>query len=143
MIRQKTESGLWSVTFNTAFDRVIEECSLQKRTGQSGTWINEEIITGYKKMFKAKQILSIEIWEADDLVGGVYGVYGTCTKRLFCGESMFFKKSNASKFALVMLVEYLKDHGSTWMDIQMVTPVTGSLGGKYISREQFLKRIGV
>lgn len=136
----KKQEGKWQITINQAFSDVIRECRSQKRPGQSGTWISQEIQNAYVQFFKEGYVLSLEVWEDDTLVGGIYGVL---LKGLFSGESMFFKKDNASKFALYKVVEYLKKQGHTWMDIQMVTPVTEAFGGKYISREEFLKRRGI
>ena len=128
----------WEYTENKAFSEVIEECSKQKRPGQSGTWILPEMVQGYKDLHEQGMVLSIECWEREKLIGGIYGVL---TKKYFSAESMFFKKSNASKMCLWMLIKNLQKRGFTWMDIQMVTPVTKSLGGKLITREEFLGRI--
>lgn len=130
----------WQFTVNKAFLEVIKNCRLQKRPGQDGTWITAEMQNAYGKMFHAGHILSLECWEDSKLIGGIYGVL---LNGVFSGESMFFKKNNASKMCFWKLVEYLKSQGHTWMDIQMTTSVTKAMGGKYISREDFLKRIGV
>jgi leucyl/phenylalanyl-tRNA--protein transferase len=99
----------------------------------------------YRTLFDRGRVLSLEVWDGGELIGGIYGV--VCLnaegKMHFSGESMFHLKSNASKMALVKLVEHLKQQGQTWMDIQMLTEVTTALGGKYISREEFLQRLGV
>lgn len=126
------------ITQNQAFRQVMENCRLQKRPFQHGTWILPEMVESYVRMQKLGLARSLEIWEANELVGGIYGVD---IKGIFSGESMFFKKKNMSKFALVKLVETLQNEGRTWIDIQMVTPVLASFGGKYISRELFLKRL--
>lgn len=135
----------WRYTINQAFEQVIEECSEQKRPGQQGTWIYPEMIQAYKKFFAAGRVLSLECWDQDELIGGIYGVM-TMTKSghmLFSGESMFYKKANASKMCLWKMVEHLKSQGHQWMDIQMVTEVSSAMGGKLIPREEFLKRIGI
>jgi leucyl/phenylalanyl-tRNA--protein transferase len=126
------------VTMNQDFSRVIKECRQQKRAGQNGSWINGAIEKNYSELQKRGYALSIECWQADELISGIYGVKSLT---YFSCESMFFKVPNASKFAFVKLVEYLKGLGYTWMDLQMVTDVSGSFGGKYISKDQFLDRI--
>lgn len=135
----------WTYTVNQAFSQVIRQCRLQSRAGQMGTWILPEMETAYNRLFEEGQILSLEVWEGSELIGGIYGVVSLSAKGklFFSGESMFHKKSNASKMAFVKMVEYLKAKGHTWMDMQMLTEVTTSLGGKYISRDEFLNRIGV
>ena len=82
--------------------------------------------------------MSVEVRENNIVIGGIYGVL---VKGVFSGESMFFKKPNASKLALWRLVEILKSQGHEWMDIQMVTPVTKAMGGKYIDREEYLEML--
>lgn len=135
----------WKFTFNQAFPQVIHEWRMQKRTGQAGTWILPEMEQAYLQLFNHGQILSLECWDQGNLIGGIYGVLilTRVGKPLFSGESMFHKKSNASKMCLWKLVEHLQAQGHEWMDIQMVTDVTQVMGGKYISREEYLQRIGV
>ncbi|MCB0391349.1 MAG: leucyl/phenylalanyl-tRNA--protein transferase [Bdellovibrionales bacterium] len=128
----------WEIRWNTAFDQVIENCALQKRKGDTGTWITEHLMNGYKEFHRAGYAHSIEVWEKNELIGGVYGVY---MQGSFSGESMFFKKSQASKVALLALIVELNNLGLKWMDIQMVTPNLQALGGRYISREKFYKEL--
>lgn len=129
---------LITVTVNQAFAQVIRECQLQVRAGQKGSWITPEIIEAYTQLSQQGGALSVECWLDDELISGIYGVK---SNNYFSCESMFFKRSNASKYAFIRLVEYLKKQGFTWMDLQMVTDVCESLGGKYITREEFLDRI--
>ncbi|MCM2354773.1 MAG: leucyl/phenylalanyl-tRNA--protein transferase [Pseudobdellovibrio sp.] len=129
---------LIKVTVNQAFAQVIQECQKQVRAGQKGSWITPEIIDAYTDLSKQGGALSVECWLDDELISGIYGVR---SKNYFSCESMFFKKNNASKYAFVRLVQYLKSQGLTWMDLQMVTDVSESFGGKYISRDEFLDRI--
>lgn len=128
----------WTYTFNQAFDEVIESCAGLKRPGQMGTWINKKIVRAYREFHAAGYAHSLEVWDGDCLIGGLYGVY---VGGLFCGESMFYRETNASKAALVKLVEFLKSQGLTWMDIQMVTPVLEGFGGKYMKRKKFLAKL--
>ena len=93
------------------------------------------MVEAYEQLFQQGYAHSIEAWQNNQLVGGLYGVF---VKGVFSGESMFFKESGASKVCLVHLVEHLKEMGLLWMDIQMVTPVLQMLGGEYIARDLFL-----
>ncbi|MBC7753806.1 MAG: leucyl/phenylalanyl-tRNA--protein transferase, partial [Moraxellaceae bacterium] len=82
--------------------------------------------------------LSLECYQSNELVAGIYGVK---SKKYFSCESMFFKIDNGSKFAFLKLVEFLRSEGQTWMDLQMITEVSGAFGGKYISKFEFLQKI--
>jgi len=135
----KKKAAHWKYTFNQAFPQVIEQCQLQKRPKQSGTWILPEMKKAYIEFFKAGFVKSLECWDGDQLIGGIYGVE---INNVFSGESMFFQKQNASKMCLWRMIEHQKSLGRSWMDIQMITPVTEAFGGKYIPREEFLTRIG-
>jgi leucyl/phenylalanyl-tRNA--protein transferase len=130
----------WTVTRNMAFREVIQACARQPRPGQNGTWITEEVIEAYSELHRQGVVHSIEVWEGSVLVGGIYGVR---TGRYFSAESMFHQRDNASKVAFIECIQWLKAEGQNWMDLQMITPSTEALGGQYISREDFLQRIGV
>lgn len=123
------------ITLNKSFRQVLEECSKQKRPGQEGTWITPAIKRAYDEFYQEGFALSVEVRVGQVLIGGIYGVL---VRGVFSGESMFFKTPNASKIAFWKLAEYLRQEGHSWMDIQMVTPVTETFGGKYISREHYL-----
>lgn len=128
-------------TFNIdhAFRDVIHECALSYRPGQGGTWITPEFERIYTQAHDAGFAHSVEAWDADNkLVGGLYGIDGG---GVFCGESMFYKKPNASKLALLFLIDHLKSRGSTWLDCQVMTPHMKLLGAKEITREEFLKKL--
>ena len=124
----------FKLTLNHEFGQVIENCAKIPR-GNGGTWISPEMIEAYKKLHSRGKAISVEAWWEGQLVGGLYGVL---IKGVFSGESLFFKKSEASKLCLVYLVESLKPLGHQWMDIQMVTPVTRQFGGQLIPRKTFL-----
>jgi leucyl/phenylalanyl-tRNA--protein transferase len=135
----------WKFTINRAFTQVIEQCRLQPRPGQDGTWILQEMESAYTELFNRGAAMSLECWEGEALIGGIYGVL-TQTKNnkiLFSGESMFHLKPNASKMCLWKIIEHLKLMGHSWIDIQMTTEVTTAMGGKLISKEEYLQRIGV
>lgn len=125
-------------TFDRDFDRVIEACARVPRAGQDGTWITPLLLRAYKEFHRAGYAHSVEVWREDELVGGLYGVW---VGGVFGGESMFHYADNASKFALLKLVEILSAQGVRWMDTQMVTPVLEQMGGKYIPRAEFLARV--
>lgn len=129
----------FSFTIDKAFRRVIQECSRAQRQGQKGTWITPAFVERYTELHKAGMAQSVEAWdEAGNLVGGIYGVDAG---GVFCGESMFYKRPNASKLALLFLIDHLRSRGSTWMDIQVMTPHMKMLGAKEIPRREFLERL--
>ena len=123
---------------DTQFVSVIEACRDQARPGQTGTWISQMIVDTYTKLHKKGLIHSFEVFENGSLIGGLYGVF---VGAYFSAESMFFHKTNASKWALDYCIRYLESVGHDWMDIQMLTPVTESIGCEYISGDDFLKKI--
>lgn len=127
---------VFELTLNREFGQVIKNCAEVPRG--EGTWILPGIIEAYKELHRRQKAISVEAWCQGELVGGLYGVL---MKGVFSGESMFFKKSGASKLCLVYLVEYLKSLGHRWMDIQMVTSVTRQFGGRLIPRKKFLNLI--
>ncbi len=126
------------VTANQAFTSVIRECATARRSHEKGTWILPDMEKAYVRFHEAGYAHSIEAWRGERLVGGLYGVY---VGGVFCGESMFYLESDASKICLFRLIEYLKQQGLEWMDTQMVTPLVERLGGKYITRDEFLSRL--
>lgn len=136
--RRQTTSE-YRITFDKNFSAVVRCCREQKRKGQVGSWINDEIERAYGEMHRLGRAFSVEVWREETLVGGVYGVkseiYYSC-------ESMFCAEDNTSKLALISLVEKLQTQGIKWVDIQMVTSVCASLGGELVDRSEFLRRIG-
>jgi leucyl/phenylalanyl-tRNA--protein transferase len=131
-MRQVIRSGKFRITRNQAFDRVIAACSCIPRPGQDGTWITPEMQAAYIKLHLLGYAHSIEVWQADTLVGGLYGV---AMGRVFCGESMFSHVSNASKMALVSLSE----EGYQLIDCQVHTDHLASMGARMISRVDYLE----
>jgi leucyl/phenylalanyl-tRNA---protein transferase len=129
----------FKVTYNVDFQRVMRTCMLNDRKNQDGTsWINEDMIVAYTVLHKAGFAHSVEVWEGDELVGGLYGVaYG----RIFYGESMFSKVSNASKFGFISFVQKIKAMGIELIDCQQETAHLTSLGARVISRDTFLEVI--
>lgn len=125
------------VTRNQAFREVMRECAAP-RPDREKTWIAPKFLEAYGRLHDVGHAHSVECWQNDVLVGGVYGVQ---VGGLFAGESMFHTVSNASKVALVHLVNHLAERGFRLFDIQMVSPHTESLGARRIGREEFLRRL--
>ncbi|MBO2543896.1 leucyl/phenylalanyl-tRNA--protein transferase [Salegentibacter sp. BDJ18] len=132
----------FKVTFDQDFERVIEACAEIRREGQHGTWITPEIIKSYRELHEFNLARSVEVWQDDNLVGGLYGIY-LKEQQVFCGESMFARVSNASKYGFITLVNQLKDEGVKLIDCQVYTKHLESLGAEEISRARFLKYLEI
>lgn len=137
-MRQLLRKEAFRVTFNQNFGEVISACASVKREGQGGTWITPEMKRAYHQLHNEGWAHSVEVWLDERLVGGLYGIY-LREKRLFCGESMFAKVSNASKYGFIKLLDRLKDEQVRLIDCQVYTPHLESLGGEEISRNEFLE----
>jgi leucyl/phenylalanyl-tRNA--protein transferase len=122
-------------TIDHAFERVIRACAGVARARESGTWITRDMIRGYCEFHRRGRAHSVEAWEGDELVGGVYGVDAGGA---FAGESMFRLRPNASKLALLHLIDHLRARGLDWLDIQVITPHMEALGARLVPREEFL-----
>lgn len=123
------------VKYDTCFEQVIKNCSLSKRKGQNGTWITDEMIHAYVKLHKMGWAHSVEVFEDQKLVGGLYGI---AIGKVFFGESMFSNVNNASKFGFISLVRQLIKKGYNLIDCQQETPHLASLGASAIPRDTFL-----
>lgn len=128
----------WEVRFDTAFEAVMHACSAPRREA-SGTWISSPIVNGYCALHKLGYAHSSELWLEGQLVGGAYGV---CIGRMFYGESMFARTSDASKIALAYLVHFLRQNGVELIDCQQETSHLASLGASPIARNEFMQRMG-
>ena len=131
---------LFKITFNTAFEDVIQQCAQIKRDDQDDTWITNDMTKAYIKLHKQGIATSVEVWQGKKLVGGLYGI-DLKDKKIFCGESMFSKVSNASKAAFITLTQELKTKGYKLIDCQMHTTHLESLGAREIERGEFLKAL--
>jgi len=120
------------------FAAVLDNCRSAPRRGQHGTWITDEYVRVYNELHEMGEAHSVEVWSRNKLVGGIYGVDAG---GVFCGESMFFKKPNASKLALLHLIDHLQNKGADWFDIQVMTPHMEKFGAVEIRRADFLKRL--
>lgn len=124
----------FTVTVNQDFEAVISECSKAKRPGQSGTWITQEMMNAYTKLHHLGYAKSVEVWQDDQLVGGLYGI--DLGNDVFCGESMFAKVSNASKLAFI---SFIQNTNYKLIDCQVHTKHLESLGAQEIGRNAFLE----
>jgi leucyl/phenylalanyl-tRNA--protein transferase len=134
-MKKLIQKNSFDFTMNTAFEKVIHDCKVIKRPGQRGTWITDEVEKAYIQMHKDGWAISAEAWKDNELVGGLYGIK---LGNIFFGESMFSKKSNASKFAFIKLIENLKEQNIKLIDCQVFTEHLESLGARMISRKEFV-----
>ncbi|MFN3298934.1 MAG: leucyl/phenylalanyl-tRNA--protein transferase [Sediminibacterium sp.] len=135
-MHQVIKKKLFEYKTNTAFAEVIKQCKNQPRMGQDGTWITDAVEFAYNELHQNGIAHSAEAWQNNQLVGGLYGIK---MGKLFFGESMFSKVSNASKFAFIELVNQLKLEGIVLIDCQVYTTHLESLGANMISRTDFKK----
>ncbi len=134
-MRQVLRSGRFKVTRNTCFHRVIDACSTAKRGGQDGTWITADMKAAYLQLHLLGHAHSIEVWDNNQLAGGLYGV---AVGKVFCGESMFSRVSNASKTALVSLIQ---SGEYNLIDCQVYTEHLESMGARMISRNDYMHEL--
>lgn len=137
-LRRAINNKPYELTIDRAFSQVIKNCAGVFRPHEKGTWITPEFIEAYTQLHKEGLAHSAEAWENGVLVGAVYGV--DCGG-VFAGESMFHIRPNASKLALLHLIEHMRSRGATWMDIQVMTPHMEAFGAKEITRKVFLERL--
>ena len=135
-LRQVIKKDLYIVTMDEAFYEVIRNCAEIKRKRDEGTWITEEMIEAYGRLYEQGFVHSVESWYKGELAGGLYGL---SLGSAFFGESMFARKSNASKVAFVALAQQMKKWDFTFIDCQVTTPHLMSFGARDIPRPQFLR----
>ena len=133
-LRRTLKKNPFAVTFDQDFPAVIRECAKRK----DGTWISPGIMKSYGRLHKVGHAHSVEVWREDELVGGLYGVH---IGAAFFGESMFHRATDASKVALVALVERLRAGGFDLLDTQWLTPHLAQFGTYEISRAHYLRRL--
>ncbi len=129
---------LFHFSIDQKFDEVIQFCAKIPRPRQKGTWITKSIYNAYRNLHQNGHAHSIEVWEGDQLIGGLYGVESHGS---FSAESMFHLKPNASKLAILFLMDYLHSKGQNILDIQVMTPHMENLGAKHIPCAVFLKHL--
>ena len=137
-IKQELKKGM-RITMNKCFKEVLLACAAPRQNNE-GTWITSDIIRVYQELNKRNFAHSVEIWQNDELVGGLYFV---SVGAMVYGESMFFRKPNASKIALAALSKWLKIHGGKIIDCQQETKHLASLGARAISNDNFIEQLRV
>jgi leucyl/phenylalanyl-tRNA--protein transferase len=125
-------------TIDRAFGDVIRGCADTPRPGQQGTWITPAVVQAYVRLADLGIAHSVEAWADDTLVGGLYGVD---VDGAFAAESMFHRRPNASKLALLHLIDHLRVRGLDWIDVQTLTPHMARLGARLAGRDEFLQRL--
>lgn len=136
-LRKTLKKNIFEIRMNTAFAEVLKACAAP-RAQQAGTWITDDMFNAYVNMHKLGYAHSVECWQDNKLVGGLYGM---TIGQVFFGESMFSKQSDASKVALVHLCEHLTRHDFKLIDSQVHTPHMESMGAEMIDRKEFAQLI--
>jgi leucyl/phenylalanyl-tRNA--protein transferase len=136
-LRKTLQSGKFEIRVDTAFDAVMRACAAP-RADQDGTWITDAVRAGYGALFRRGYAHSVESWRAGELVGGLYGV---AIGRMFFGESMFARQTDASKVALAHLVRQLRAWEFPLIDCQQQTAHLASMGARPIPRSEFAKTL--
>lgn len=136
-MKQLLKKKTFAITINKAFEEVIRNCG-ETRKDKEGTWITDDIMNAYAELHRLGFAVSIEAWKNNELVGGLYGIK---MGRVFFGESMFSKVSNASKYAFITYVQQLQREGVVLIDCQVYTEHLESLGARMIERAGFLRII--
>ena len=137
-LRRSQKRAGFTFTIDRDFPAVIEACSEAPRPGQDGTWIRPDIIAAYTRLHRAGDAHSVEVWDGDEMIGGLYGIDAG---GVFTGESMFHRRTGASKLALLFLIEHLQSRGATWLDCQVMTPHMEAIGAREITRTRFLDQL--
>ena len=137
-LRKNLRARQYEVRFDSVFAAVIDACAATPRPGQDGTWISRDMMDAYLRLHELGWAHSVEVYVEGNLTGGLYGLG---IGRMFYGESMFSRRSNASKIAFAHLVRYLLAHDFAMVDCQMRTEHLASLGGREIPRDDFLARL--
>lgn len=137
-LKKTIRKNHFKVTMDNAFEKVMRACAQAPRDGQDGTWITDEMLTAYTVLHEKGHAHSVEVWHGDELVGGLYGV---AIGKVFFGESMFSKQTDASKVALVALCKQLKSWGFNMIDAQVTSDHMLSLGATEVPRVDFEKQL--
>lgn len=138
-LAQTVRQEPFEICVDRAFDAVIAECAAPRET-QSETWISSGLAAAYKELYQLGFVHTVEAWEGDELVGGLYGI---SIGGFFAGESMFHRRTDASKICLVHLIERLKRRRYTLLDIQFMTDHLAKFGAHEISREEYERRLAI
>ena len=135
-MRLLLKKNTFGITYNQNFSEVIHQCKIIERKDQPGTWITDDMEKAYNQLHQLGYAKSVEVWQEEHLVGGLYGID---LGNIFCGESMFSKKSNASKAAFIYLTQKLAAEQYKLIDCQVYNSHLASLGAKEIPRKEFIK----
>lgn len=138
-IKPLLKRNAFEFSINKAFPQVIRQCKKIVRPGQDGTWITNEVEKAYIRMHELGYATSAEVWQNDELVGGLYGIR---LGKVFFGESMFSKVSQASRYAFTRYVDHLKQEGVELIDCQVYTEYLESMGARMVDRKEFLLLLG-
>ena len=138
-LQQTVDGEPFEIAINRDFEGVIEGCAAPRKT-QKQTWISSGLASVYAELHRLGFVHTVEAWSDDELVGGLYGV---AIGGFFAGESMFFRKTDASKVCLVHLVRRLKDRGFALLDIQFMTDHLAQFGAREIRRDEYERRLAV
>ena len=137
-LRRARRQSTLRCTIDHAFEAVIRGCANTPRPGQQGTWITPAVVQAYVRLADLGIAHSVEAWAGETLVGGLYGVD---VDGAFAAESMFHHRPNASKLALLHLIDHLRARGLDWIDVQTLTPHMARLGARLAGRDEFLQRL--
>jgi len=139
-MRQVLRKGEFKITFDTDFKAVIKACQQMPRADQDGTWITDELLDAFVHIHEKGAAHSVEVWKDGELVGGLYGL---SIGKVYFGESMFSKVSNASKAGFIHLVRHMAARGIEMIDCQVYTTHLESLGAELIPRNKFLAQLEI
>lgn len=131
--RRRFNSGRFRISADTAFNAVVRACS-EPRSGEDGTWITSDMVTAYTRLHHLGHAHSVEVWEGRELAGGIYGL---SIGRVFFGESMFSRATDASKIALIALCRHLQEQGIDLLDCQVGNPHLYRMGASDMDRDAF------
>jgi leucyl/phenylalanyl-tRNA--protein transferase len=134
-LRKQQKRAPYTFTIDRDFRSVIRACAESERPDQDGTWIEPKMIEAYERFHDSGDAHSVEVWEGDTLAGGLYGID---SGGVFTGESMFHLRPDASKLALLYLIDHLRARGANFIDCQVMTPHMEALGAREIPRARFL-----
>ena len=138
-LKKSIRNTNYELRLNTDFDRVLKNCATSRRDGL-GTWITQEMASAYNRLHRSGHAHSIEVWQHNNLIGGLYGIG---IGKIFFGESMFSRVRDASKIALTALVKHLQQHQFAFIDCQVESPHLATLGARAIPRTQFIKYLDI
>ncbi len=134
-MRTLMRKNLYEVRFNTDFEQTIRNCS-KLRINEEGAWLGEDMIAAYTELHRQGYAMSVEVWEGDRMVGGLYGV---TLGRSFIGESMFSLVPSGSKLALISLARMMEENHLSLIDCQLETPHLKSMGARYIPYDEYME----